>query len=233
MNHGVHLSKVENDLKVVVSQQELILSKLTNIERCLSCQFPRFQPYPQQQIQGCIPQRQLQVPSTSTPWEQQGAPINLDHSASLQCYPSTPSGFVAPPTSISQTSPPPGLSTTTKQLKKIKMTEKALSSTSIQESLSDIDDVIASYLNLKGAKLPTLAMKLAKEAVFGEKIMKQCTLLGGRGLPGLPTAELNNLKEILFRHSPQFWGNTAEFKSVWSDCIESIGQARKRLCNHK
>ena len=159
------------------------------------------------------------MPSTSTPREQQGAPINLDHSASLQCYPSTPSGFVAPPTSISQTSLPPGFSTTTKYLKKIKTTEKALPSTSIQESLSDIDDVIASYPNLKGAKLPTLAMKLAKEAVFGEKIMKQCTPLGGRGLPGLPTAELNNLKEILFRHSLQFWGNTAEFKSVWSDCI--------------
>ena len=225
MEISVRLSKVENDLKVVVSQQELILNKLTSIERCLSYQFPWFQPYPQQQIQGCTPQRQLQVPSTYTPQEQQGAPINLDHSASLQHYPSTPSGFVAPPTSILQTSLPPGFSTTTKQLKKIKTTEKALPSTSIQESLSDNDDVIASYPNHKGAKLPTLAMKLAKEAVFGEKILKQCTPLGGRGLPGLPTAELNNLKEILFRHSPQFWGNTAEFESVWSDCIECIGQA--------
>ena len=55
------------------------------------------------------------------------------------------------------------------------MTEKALPSSSIQESLSDIDDVIPSYPNLKGAKLPTLAMKRAKEAVFGESWTKAST----------------------------------------------------------
>ena len=42
----------------------------------------------------------------------------------------------------------------------------------IQESLGDINDVIARCPSLKGAKLPTLLMKLAKEAVFGEMIMK-------------------------------------------------------------
>ena len=62
-----------------------------------------------------------------------------------------------------------------------------------------------------------------------ETIMKQCTPLRSRNLPDVPTAELNNLKEILFRYSPQFWGNTAELENVWSDCIESIGQACKRL----
>ena len=62
-----------------------------------------------------------------------------------------------------------------------------------------------------------------------ETIMKQCTPLGSRSLPDVPTAELNNLKEILFRHSPRFWGNTAELESMWSDCIKSIGQACKRL----
>ena len=55
---------------------------------------------------------------------------------------------------------------------------------------------MARYPTLKGAKLPTQATKLAKEAVFGEKIMKQCTPLGSCSLPGLPTAEVNELKVI-------------------------------------
>ena len=74
---------------------------------------------------------------------------------------------------------------TTSQLKKIKVSDKALPSGIIQESLDDINDIIARYPGLKGAKLPTLAQKLTKEAVFGEKIMKQCTPLGSRCLPGL------------------------------------------------
>ena len=52
-------------------------------------------------------------------------------------------------------------------------------------------------------------------------------------VPGLPTAELNELMEILFRHTLQFWGNLAKFETVWSDCITSIGQACKRLCTSK
>ena len=61
--------------------------------------------------------------------------------------------------------------------------------------------------------------------------MKQCTPLGGRELPGLPTAELSKLKDILYSHAPQYWTNIAEFESVWADCIASIGQACKRLRN--
>ena len=61
--------------------------------------------------------------------------------------------------------------------------DKALPSGAIEETLSAANDDIARYPNLKGSKLPTLAVKLAKEAFFGEKIMKQCTPLGGRKLP--------------------------------------------------
>ena len=84
---------------------------------------------------------------------------------------------------------------------------------------------------MKGSKLPALPVKLAKEAFFGERIMKQCTPLGRRELPSLPTAELSKLKEALFSYTPQYWTNIAEFESLWTDCIASIGQACKRLRN--
>ena len=64
-----------------------------------------------------------------------------------------------------------------------------------------LEDVIARYLSLIGCKPPTLAVKLAKEAFFGENIMKQCTPLGERELPGLPTVELGTLK-VPFIHTP-------------------------------
>lgn len=50
------------------------------------------------------------------------------------------------------------------QPKKLISNEKALPSGAIEETLSAADDVIARYPNLKGSRLPTLALKLAKEA---------------------------------------------------------------------
>ena len=59
------------------------------------------------------------------------------------------------------------------QPKKLINNDKALPSGGIEETLSTVEDVIARYSSLKGCKLPALAVKLAKEAFFGEKIMKQ------------------------------------------------------------
>ena len=42
-------------------------------------------------------------------------------------------------------------------------------------------------------------MKIAREAVFGEAIMKKCTALGGRGLPGLPSLTSRRQYLICFR----------------------------------
>lgn len=83
--------------------------------------------------------------------------------------------------------------------------------------------------NHKLAKASTLAMRVAREAVFGDKIMKQCTVMGGRGLPGLPRKELYSLKNALFDLFPSFWNCPEEFESLWSGCIDAIGQACKRL----
>ena len=268
MYQGMRLTKVEEDMNVIVEQQ-LIINKLSDLERYMSYQFPQQQPQPLANT----PQHSYQAPSTSTPHHQlelvsptpasthqlypyqqqmsagpstlqqpqqmsagpstlqQPQQMSAGSSASQQHFPSTLrviSPYLVPATTTTSqqnAQPLSGLPSATSRLKKVKVSERALPSGAIQESLENIDDVIARYPSLKGAKLPTLAMKVAREAVFGEKIMKQCTPFGSRSLPGLPTAELDKLKEALFRHTPQFWGNPAEFETVWSECTASIGQA--------
>lgn len=264
MYQGMRLTKVEEDMNVIVEQQQLIINKLSDLERYMSYQFPQQQPQPLANT----PQHSYQAPSTSTPHHQlelvsptpasthqlypyqqqmsagpstlqQPQQMSAGPSASQQHFPSTSrviSPYLVPATTTTSqqnAQPLSGLPSATSRLKKVKVSERALPSGAIQESLENIDDVIARYPSLKGAKLPTLAMKVAKEAVFGEKIMKQCTPFGSRSLPGLPTAELDKLKEALFRHTPQFWGNPAEFETVWSECTASIGQACKRLRTSK
>lgn len=81
------------------------------------------------------------------------------------------------------------------------------------------------------SRVSTLAVRIAREAVYGEKLMKQCTVFGGRDLPGLPREELFHLKKVIFDLFPAFWKNPEDFESVWSGCIDAIGQACKRLRN--
>jgi len=62
------------------------------------------------------------------------------------------------------------------------------------------------------SKIATLAVKLAKEAIFGDKILVQCTVVGEQTLPG-PVKEVNKLKIVLFRQFPQYWKAKHEFES--------------------
>ena len=55
-------------------------------------------------------------------------------------------------------------------------------------------------------------MKLAKEAIFGEEIMRKCTPGGTRELPGLPRKELYEIKK----------------RKVWLNAHNS-GETRKNL----
>ena len=81
------------------------------------------------------------------------------------------------------------------------------------------------------SKVSTLAVRISRDAVFGEKVMKQCTALGGRDLPGLPREELYEIKKSVFDLFPMFWKNKEDFESVWAGCIDAIGQACKRFRN--
>jgi len=76
-------------------------------------------------------------------------------------------------------------------------------------------------------RVPTLAVKLAKESYFGKRLMRDCTVKGTREQPALHADRLEQLKEFLrnfFSKMPSH-----EFEGLWRQCIDSIGQACKSL----
>ena len=161
-------------MKAIVAQQEFVMNKLSNIERYLSNQFSSLQP-PQQQLQSraITPQCNLQATPSSTHHHQQMVSPAIQTSTpnrypqqtpAQQILPSASAAFppYMPPATTSTSQQGALLPPSTSQLKKVKVSEKALPSGAIQESLDDINDTIARYPSLKGAKLPTLAQKLAK-----------------------------------------------------------------------
>ena len=107
----------------------------------------------------------------------------------------------------------------------------ALPSSAIDKTkLLSVESIIERYPKLSTeSKAGTLACKIAKQAIFGGDVMKQCTPIGNRELPGLPAQELKELKKIMFMRFPQYWKNPAEFESVWKRCLEAVQQGCKRL----
>ena len=71
----------------------------------------------------------------------------------------------------------------------IKLNGNALPSSAILDlpGKNFISQVIESNPRLTQAnKVNTLAARIARDAVYGENLMKKCTALGGRELPGIP-----------------------------------------------
>ena len=60
--------------------------------------------------------------------------------------------------------------------------------------------VILAYTITKAGT--TLAQVLAREAIFGEDVMKKCTPFGNSHLNALPTAEMKQLKMVMFKQFP-------------------------------
>ena len=110
-------------------------------------------------------------------------------------------------------------------------TNNALPSSAIRkDTLLSVEDVLKKYPKLKyESKAGALACKLAKEAIFGSDVMKQCTPVGNRELPGLPEEELKILKKTMFARFPQYWSNKVEFEPVWKRCLEPVQQC----CIHR
>ena len=107
-------------------------------------------------------------------------------------------------------------------------TRRMLSSSYIMKSqLTGVKDVLRKYPRpTSRSEAGTLAMILAKDALFGEAVMRRCTPLGNGDLPALPEKELRKLKHIMeqvFRESPN------EFEITWATCIQSIQHASNRL----
>ena len=75
----------------------------------------------------------------------------------------------------------------------------------MKDKLKRVDVVIAKHPELHAeCKIGSLAVKLAREAIFGDEILKQCTPRGRPGILALPQVELNLLKQILFKRFPQY-----------------------------
>ena len=75
----------------------------------------------------------------------------------------------------------------------IKLNGNALPSSAILDwpGKNFISQVIESNPWLTQAnKVNTLAARIVRDAVYGENLMKKCTALGGRELPGIPRNEL-------------------------------------------
>ena len=81
-------------------------------------------------------------------------------------------------------------------------------------------------------KIGLLAVKLSREAIFGDQLMRQCTVRGCRGLPALPYDGLKVLKDALLSVFPQYWNNTG-FEPLWASSLDSVGQCCKRLRQNK
>ena len=102
----------------------------------------------------------------------------------------------------------------------------ALPSVLDKASLHSVDDIIRKYPKLKGeCKAPTLAVKLAKEALFGDSVLLKCTPAGTRELPGLPLAELFMLKTEIFELFPQYRNCPVEFEPLGKRCSDVVQHA--------
>lgn len=99
-----------------------------------------------------------------------------------------------------------------------------------RQELKTAQEVLQKYPDLHiESKIGVLAVKLARQAFFGDNLLKRCTPRGWQNMPALPQAELNMLKVTLFKQFPRFWSCPEEFEKKWAVAQEAIAQACKRL----
>lgn len=119
------------------------------------------------------------------------------------------------------------------RLSVVHTTHPLSSSEIIKSELMDIEQFIAKYsTDIENSKYnpATLTRKLAREVVFGREILKKCSITGKRSrYPGLPVAELNLLKQLVFEHSPAYRNRLDEFEKEWSVCKCSLLKQCNRL----
>ena len=99
-----------------------------------------------------------------------------------------------------------------------------------KENLLPVKGVLAKYNSLHfDSKIGILAVKLAREAYFGDHVLMRCTPKGRQQFPALPQVELNHLKATLFELFPTYWQRPEGFDSFWTSAQEAISQACKRI----
>ena len=99
-----------------------------------------------------------------------------------------------------------------------------------KEKLKTLAEALQKFSSLRTeSKIGVLAVKLAREAIFGDDVLRRCTPRGWSNMPALPQAELNLLKCTLFEQFPRFWTCPEEYEKTWAIAQEAIAQACKRL----
>lgn len=71
-------------------------------------------------------------------------------------------------------------------------------------------------------KIGRLAVRLAVESYFGENLMRQCTVFGGKDKPSLPKEKVSELKNKLMLLHSQFVSSPTEFEHYWSKFVAAI-----------
>ena len=105
----------------------------------------------------------------------------------------------------------------------------ALPSSEIKkDELVSLDSILQA--KMEKDKPSTIAQKLAKDAIFGRTVMCKCTPSGTKDMPALPKAEMQQLKDIVFRAFPRFWHSPDTYEKEWKKrCWPTIEQACGRL----
>ena len=118
---------------------------------------------------------------------------------------------------------------------KSKQSNRLPSTTIKKECLVPLATVLKANKHLMNSdsKMTTFALNLARDAFFGEDVMIQCTTHGYGETPGLPLAELLQLKEEVRQHYPKYWTSPQEFELKWKTCTEAISQGCKRMRTKK
>jgi len=230
-NQQFEQRRVSMQIERIFANQNNFFLQLDRIERQLSSQ-GQLQTYNMYNSWGQSSTPTCTYPGghPSTLWQQDGWDDSFTYEPSLQ--PTSPT-CPDPTTETSRQtakSPEHSLQPRALEISNVNPDNSLPSSVINKEKLAEADVVIKKYLKLKGvSKASTLTVKLAKEAIFGENVMKQCTVAGTREHPGLPFDELRELKQEVFKQFPQYWRTPVEFEDIWKLCFDALGQACKRL----
>ena len=175
----------------------------------------------QSPYQACIPGQQSWGPLSHSPHQASWGPLSQSpHQASWD--------------PLSQSPKPacnPGEQTRSFSQSRNQTSVKVLPSSEINKAiLSSCESVAHAHHHLcVPSKVTTLAVKLARKAVFGDNVMRRCTPYGARDFPELPITELAELKQTIRNLFPMYWNKPQEFEVLWTKCVDAIGQACKRL----
>ena len=233
-NTITELQETTRSLMVRVAQLEGLHQRVKRLEHAVMygpTSYSSWQPPPLPQFD------QMAYPDDASPFLPPSSPtvspFHPSHPASSSVAPQNPTALYSPSSVVPQSSPglypsqgpPQCVQIKPNQTGKIQYFPSACINTAL---LFKPDTTLRKYPSLRvKSKAGALAVKLAREAFFGEDVLAQCTVSGLRQLPALPLAELNQLKQTMFAQFPEFWSNPIEFESVWAACSDAVNQACK------